>query len=413
MKSAPGRWVSGDDFFGREAELKALATLVRDGNHVLLTGQRRMGKTSIARELGRRLGQDGWTCVFTDLEGATRAEDAVADIEAAAGPILPFSTRASRYTERKIDWLRDRVSEAGGVAFHKPNAGNWRRRGGDAIRACAAHERRVLLVADELPILLTRMVRDDDDGPRQVDEFLSWMRGAIQAVEGDSPVVVVSGSIGLQPLARRLGLSDRINHLHPYRLGAWDRVAVVACFKKLAASNGLRIEDGVADAVYDKLGLGVPQHVQSFFACLQDFAQKQGTDRVTKSDVDKVYCDKLLGPSRQDDVGHYKTRLKGALDDGGHDMAMEILAEAATEKVFSVNARRDLERLYIPVLEDAPERVAEALRVLEDDGYLEFYADNGHRFRSRLLRDWWAADFRGHRASLADRLAKSDRRTPR
>lgn len=413
MKLATGRWVSGDDFFGREAELKALATLVRDGNHVLLTGQRRMGKTSIARELGRRLGLDGWTCVFTDLEGATRAEDAIANIEAAAGPILPFGTRASRYTERKIDWLRERVSKAGGVAFHKPNAGNWRRRGGDAIRACAAHERRVLLVADELPILLTRMLRDDKDGPRQVDEFLSWMRGAIQAVEGDSPVVVVSGSIGLQPLARRLGLSDRINHLHPYRLEAWDRGAVVACFEKLAASYGLRPEDGVADAVYDKLGLGVPQHVQSFFACLQDFARKQGTDRVTKSAVDAVYSDKLLGSSGQDDLVHYKTRLKGALDDSSHDMAMEILAEAAIEKVFSVNARRDLERLYIPVLEDAPERIAEALRVLEDDGYLEFRADDGHRFRSRLLRDWWAADFRGHHVSLAKRLAKSARRTLR
>lgn len=411
MKSAPGRWVSGDDFFGREAELKALATLVRDGNHVLLTGQRRMGKTSIARELGRRLEQDGWTCVFTDLEGATHAEDAIANIEAAAGPILSSAPHGA-WASRAFDWLRERVSKAGGVAFHKPNAGNWRRRGGDAIRACAAHERRVLLVADELPILLTRMLRDDD-GPRRVDEFLSWMRGAIQAIEGDSPVVVVSGSIGLQPLARRLDLSDRINHLHSYRLGAWDRGAVVACFKKLAASNGLRIGDGVADAVYDKLGLGVPQHVQSFFACSQAFARERGTDRVTKNDVDEVYCDKLLGPSRQDDVGHYKARLKGALDDGGHDMAMEILAEAAIEKVFSVNARRDLESLYIPVLGDAPERIAEALRVLEDDGYLEFHADDGHRFRSRLLRDWWAADFRGHHVSLADRLANSDRRTPR
>lgn len=396
MKCVTGQWVVGENFFGRQAELESLETLVRDGNHVLLTGQRRMGKTSIARELGRRLEQGGdWKLVFTDLGGSTRAEDAIAKIEEATASILSSASRgavASRAGENLVGWGRENFSKIGGVELRKPDMGNWRRRGDGAIRACAEHERRVLLVADELPILLTRMLRDDD-GPRQVDEFLSWMRGAIQAVEGDSPVVVVSGSIGLQPLARRLGLSDRINHLHPYRLGAWDRVAVVACFKKLAASNGLRIEDGVADAVYDKLGLGVPQHVQSFFACLQDFAQKRGTDRVTKNDVDEVYCDKLLGPSRQDDMGHYKTRLKGALDDGGHDMAMEILAEAAIEKVFSVNVRRDLERLYIPVLEDAPERIVEALGVLEHDGYLEAHAD-GYRFRSRLLQDWWAKDVR-------------------
>ena len=58
MKSSTGRWVSGDDFFDREPELRILENRVREGNHVLLTGQRRMGKTSIARELGRRLAED-------------------------------------------------------------------------------------------------------------------------------------------------------------------------------------------------------------------------------------------------------------------------------------------------------------------------------------------------------------------
>lgn len=55
MNSSTGRWVSGDNFFNRERELQILETRVRDRNHVLLTGQRRMGKTSIAQELGRRL----------------------------------------------------------------------------------------------------------------------------------------------------------------------------------------------------------------------------------------------------------------------------------------------------------------------------------------------------------------------
>ena len=53
MKSSTGRWVSGEDFFDRERELRVLETRVRDHNHVLLTGQRRMGKTSLAQELGK------------------------------------------------------------------------------------------------------------------------------------------------------------------------------------------------------------------------------------------------------------------------------------------------------------------------------------------------------------------------
>ena len=46
MKSSTGRWVSGDDFFDRERELALLESRVRDGNHMAMTGQRRMGKTN-------------------------------------------------------------------------------------------------------------------------------------------------------------------------------------------------------------------------------------------------------------------------------------------------------------------------------------------------------------------------------
>ena len=60
MKSATGRWVSGDDFFNRQKELVLLKSRIRDGNHILLTGQRRMGKTSLAQEVGRRLRAEGW-----------------------------------------------------------------------------------------------------------------------------------------------------------------------------------------------------------------------------------------------------------------------------------------------------------------------------------------------------------------
>jgi len=57
MRPTAGRWVSGDDFFDREPELRVLESHVRDHNHLLLTGQRRMGKTSIARSIARSVGR--------------------------------------------------------------------------------------------------------------------------------------------------------------------------------------------------------------------------------------------------------------------------------------------------------------------------------------------------------------------
>ena len=404
MKPATGRWVSGADFFDRETELGILETRVREGNHTLLTGQRRMGKTSIARELGRRLAGDGWTTLFADVEDAACAEDAIAELARAAHPVRSILARVTA----GLRGVRGSVEEVGVLDFRVKfraclDAGNWRRHGDGLIRACAEHERPVLLVIDELPILLTRMLREEA-GARRVDEFLSWLRRALQGLEGGSPVVILSGSIGLMPLVTRLGIPDRVNYLDPFRLGPWSRDASIACFERLAARCDLQVEDGVAEAAYDALGIGIPHHVQSFFARLREAAAMQGRDRVTMAEVGEVYRTGLLGPSGQSDLLHYATRLEDALDDESRRIAMEILAEAALLGVFSADARRALERIYAPLVQDAPARVAEALDVLEHDGYLELGAD-GYRFPSRLLKDWWAARFRDHHVPLAGRDA--------
>ena len=235
MRPTAGRWVSGDDFFDREGELRILESHVRDHNHLLLTGQRRMGKTSIARELGRRLEAKGWIFLFADVEGSTCPEDAVATIAKETYPIRSIASRLGRGVK---EWIGENIEEVGAHGFRAKiraglNAGNWRRLGEKLLQECADQDAPVLLVIDELPIFLKRMLHDDGDA-RRVDEFLSWLRGAIQSLGDEGPVFIVSGSIGLQPLVHRLGIPDRINHFYPIRLQPWDRATSVECFNRLA-----------------------------------------------------------------------------------------------------------------------------------------------------------------------------------
>ena len=288
------------------------------------------------------------------------------------------------------------------------DAGSWRRYGERLLRDCAAQTKPVLLVIDELPILLKRMLQRDG-GAARVEEFLSWLRGAIQALGDQSPVLILSGSIGVEPLVRRLGISDRVNHLDPFRLGPWGRETSVACIGQLAASHGLTLEGDVGDAVYASLGVGIPHHVQSFFARLREHAIMQGRDVLRVEDVGEVYRNSLLGPSGQSDLVHYETRLKEALDDESYSLAMEILAEAAVERHFTVRAESSLAALYAELVGETPRRIADVLEVLVYDGYLT-RGEDGYRFSSHLLKDWWAARFRGHHVALEKRFSDTGRR---
>ncbi len=167
----------------------------------------------------------------------------------------------------------------------------------------------------------------------------------------------------------------------------------------------------MAEAVYDALGIGIPHHVQSFFARLRDFAIMHGSGLVTLGDVGEVYRNELLGPKGQSDLVHYETRLRDGLEDGNYSIAMEILAEAATQGVFAPAARSRLAQLYSTVFDDMPGRISDTLEVLIHDGYLES-GEGGYRFPSLLLKDWWYARFRDHHAPLRGRPAAARGEAP-
>lgn len=409
MKSATGRWVSGDNFFDRADELDQLEELVSEGNHVLLTGQRRMGKTSVARELGARLQRSGWGLVFADIEGARDEEDAISTIASAAldlASIRPkLLVRARRWLGERAGTVEELKAHSFGVKFRAMLAEDtWRPRGRELVALCAGHSEGVLMVLDELPIFLARLLKKDR-GTERADEFLSWLREAFQFDHdhGGSPVLLVSGSIGLVPLVERLRIPDRINYLHSVRLGPWPREVAVECLQHLSTEYRLSLDARAANEVYDRLGIGIPQHVQSFFARLRFCAGARAHARIGVKDVKEVYRNEMLGPAGQSELAHYETRLREALGDArSHEIACTILAETATQGVFTAAARQALGSHCYAEGAEAGDQISWILGILDHDGYLE-RSNDGYRFLSRWLQDWWLLRSRDHHVRLEDR----------
>ncbi len=68
-----GQWVRGSSFYGRRGELDAL---LGDGPRcVWLAGLRRIGKTSLLRQLELHAGERGWVALYWDLQGVDGAEE--------------------------------------------------------------------------------------------------------------------------------------------------------------------------------------------------------------------------------------------------------------------------------------------------------------------------------------------------
>ena len=422
LRKAGGNWVEGDRFFDREAEVEALTERVRDGTHTLLTAQRRMGKTSLVRELLRRLKDEGrFETIFVDLEGASAPADAIAEIgfqsRSAQGAwsrikplfanILSAAVEIGSRVPRPADtdlWMKLRA----GV-----DAGNWRHKGDEVFAALAGNGRPVVLALDELPILVNRLLKGDDYGitpkrRRAADEFLSWLRMNGQTHRGRVRMIL-SGSVSLEPILQQAGLSAHANIFSPFDLKPWDRETAMDCLGALGETYGFDLPHDIRQDMCRRLRCQIPHHVQRFFDVLHEDLRRAGRRTASLEDVERVYDHEMLGIRGQMDLQHYEGRLRMVLGDEGYRVALEMLTEATVNDGRLRDDAIDRHRESLAAEAGAGALpVEDVLHVLEHDGYLARQGD-GYRFVSGLLEDWWRVRYGRSGASSGARPARSAR----
>lgn len=387
MRNMTGSPVVGSDLFGREIEIGRLWRDLENDQHVLMLAPRRVGKTSLMLEL-RKVPRPGWIVFYSDLEAGTDAGDCLADMAAqlASHP----STRTLAESLPFMRTIRDFVGRLEGaidvngarIEVKKAIAGDWTHAAAhlrDRLAALPAGLR-ALFIHDELPILVSRLLQRADGRP-QVEQLLSWLRALRQdaALRGKASFLI-GGSIGLQGVLRRHGLSAPINDLTIFRLEPWPREVARGFLRELALSQGFALADDKIDGMLDLLGEAVPYHVQLFFQSVRDLSQGD-TGAVTERLVRRAFDERLAGPGGGPHLDHLAERLDSVLAPDDLATARAILGRAS-------RSRRGLAQVELADLGPGAATGAHVLRLLEDDGYVAV-ANGRIRFRSNLVREYW------------------------
>lgn len=409
LKKAGANWVSGEQFFDREVEIQDLIERIHDGTHTLITAPRRMGKTSLVREVLNRLEPDGTVeSIFVDLEAAKTAPQAIAEIADCSKSVVGvWRHRGSAFAA----WISNRAERL--TAIRVPKFGlelrtvidsfTWRRRG-DKLFARLATPRendvRVVLALDELPIFLGRLLGESEgdipkEGIAAADVFLSWLRKNAQQHKNRISLIVL-GSVSLEPILVRAGLTAHANVFSSLELKPWDEDTAIACLGELAETYGLDVPRPVRREMCQLLGDMIPHHVQRFFDLLLRDLRSRDVREATTSDVNRVYTQDMLSQRGQLDLPHWESRLRVALGPIGYHLATLMLTEASVQGGVLLGHSIQQYIAYSNTLEGneskqpavSSREVPRALDVLEHDGYLERDGAD-FRFRSALLRDWW------------------------
>ena len=262
-----------------------------------------------------------------------------------------------------------------------------------------------MLAIDELPILVNRLLRGDTnritpEGTRVAEAFLSWLRRNGQAHRGRISMIL-SGSIGLEPLLQQAGLSAHANIFSAYDLKPWSEETAVSCLAALAESYEIDLPPEIRQQICRRLRCCIPHHVQMFFDKLHDHLRRAGRQIAALEDVERVYLHEMLGVRGQVDLQHYEGRLETILRRNGYPIALEILTAVAAKRRLDGDTVDRYREYFSARDEDDGPSVDDVLYVLRHDGYLD-RQDGDYGFVSAFLEDWWRSRYGQHFVSVLE-----------
>ena len=403
MQNITGNPVDGEDFSGRKDELKQLRNAVEAGNHVLLVGPRRVGKSSLVAELSRELAIEGWAPIKVDVQHTADEAAFLYEIQEAirqSGVKLPLLAQATAAIQRFLKATRGAKITVSETTVELPDGpANWESAAlslKTLIGALPDNNQRVFIAIDELPIFLTKLL-GMEGGPTRVRSILDWLRSVRQA-SGRKLPWILCGSIGLDSFVAKHGLEGSINELLPMPIDAMDSAQAIALLKQLGKrpAHDCPISDEVATLMTAKVGWLVPYYLQLLFHGLKSLPSASRSATYPSSpDIDAAYLS-LLSPHHRVHFGHWDSRLGDLLDDNGEeDKARQLLKHLCSHPTG--RTREQLRTVLAKVHPQAdPAKLDRDLRdildFLERDGYLGRIEDR-YAFRSFLLRDYWNRRF--------------------
>ncbi len=375
--------VEGDDFFGREKEIRQANRLLDRNHSLLLSAPRRIGKSSLAKRLIEEKKAQGWKCVYIDLEETTTEEGflrLVIEAFKKNGIWKQFAEGMSKGLASVLDRI-EKVS-VGPVDF---NIGKKEEQEDlyKNLKELIKHEEDTFIVVDELTLFLG-ILNKSDNGAEKVAFILNWLR-SLRQVSKTQVRWLFCGSVGLRNFTSAMNLGYTINDLTEFSLDELTRKEAIGLLRGLCRSEDINMSEECINYTLDKLQWNIPYFIQVIFSKLaEDYGGK-----ITQENIDVAY-DKLCSENY---LSTWSERLAEYRE---YEVpARQILKSLSTQ---SSGMERDSMLNILMTDQDVSMReqidytLSKVLEMLENDGYI-IKKNTTRAFRSPLLRDYWFSKF--------------------
>lgn len=375
--------VEGDDFFGREKEIRLANRLLDRRHSLLLSAPRRIGKSSLAKKLLDEKKKQGWKCVYIDLE-ETNTEDGFLRLVIDAFSSNGIWKHVVSDAAQRLTSVFSKIEKVS-IGPFEFNFGKKEERENlyKNLKELIRHDENTFIVIDELTLFLG-ILNKSEDGIEKVTYILNWLR-SLRQVEKTKIRWLFCGSVGLRNFASSKNLSYTINDLTEFSLDELDRKEAAGLLFELGKSEEIEMNDEIINYILDRLSWNIPYFIQVIFSKLaEDY-----DGALTYDKVDAAYkklCSENYLSTWSERLGEYQE----------YELPARHILKLLSTQPAGVERNILLDRLMTGQEPSNVEKVdlalSKILEMLENDGYI---MKNGalRTFRSPLLRDYWFDKF--------------------
>ncbi len=382
MRANPGGQLDPSEVVGRDSLIRRLWRVL-DRQSLVLTAERRMGKTSIVKKMNAEAPDDVLT-VFHDIEGLRSplefAKLVFEDVE-------KYLSARQRVCERARRFLGEigGGSVGGVLTLPQIDASHWKNLLVTTIEDLVEHQDKTLVFFwDEVPLMLYEIKQQS--GEAVAMELLDTLRSLRQM--NPKLRMVFTGSIGLHnvilSLKRAGHPNSPINDMLSVEVPPLETKDALHLASLLLKGEGIEAEnpEAVCAALTDQADC-----IPYFIHHLVD--RMTGRDgEVTAETVQEIMTSFLTDPIDPWHLRHYRERVDIYYEAPLRPLVLGLLDVLSTaDSVLSFPEVFNL--LKAKIATEDREAVLEALASLQSDHYIVQDAGGAYGFRYPLIQRWW------------------------
>ena len=392
MKLSIGKTATGDDFFLRNDIVAEIYEALDEGNSILLSAPRRVGKTSIIHYIKDNPSTtEEYYCVYVDTEDVSDSQTffkvllkAIFDVE-----------NKSRYQKslekagKKIKGFLssiDNIDISGFISVdfnEKTNESiDYFEQFKDFLEKVDLDSRKILLMVDEFPVTIEHI--KDEQGEQAAKNFLKQNRAIRQNDKYNQKIkFIYTGSIGLLSVVKKLDATADINDILSYKLRPLSLTEAIELAQKLLSTYRIQAKREVLEyLLLQKIEWLIPFHIQLSIKEIRDLYRLEAKE-VNEAFIDQAFKELILNGDIY--LDHYRGRLSKVFNRNELTLVHEILKQLT--KAQSVE---EAELYDLAVKHNLENSFKNILNILEYDGYLVEVEVQKWRFYSPILKQWWS-----------------------